>query len=1402
MKWCGWKPEPKRQEIKANRQEPIAQQQQLTQAIQHHKAGHLDKAEKIYKKILGEDSNHADALYYLGLMSHQTGKYDIAADFIRKALQSNPQNAVYYNTLGAALKAMRKFDDAVDCYKKSLEINPNYAEAYYNMGNALNVGGRKEEAVAAYRKVLEINPNNPEAYNNMGAALKDLDRFDEAIDCYKKALKIRPQYSESYNNMGAALKGQGKLDEALECYRKAIEISPNNAEAHYNMGNVLKNMGKLTDAIDCYKKAIEINPNNSEVYGNLGNALKDQGRLDEAMMSCKKALEINPNYAEARNSLGVVLNEQGKIEEAASYYRSAVAAKPDYPEAHNNIGNALKDQGRLGEAIDFYKKALQIRPDYYQAHSNLLFTYQYGDHRDFGSDYSPKWVFEQHRLWNETHAKPLITEILPHHNDSKSERRLRIGYVSPDFHRHSCAYFIMPLFRAHDKTKVEIFCYADMKTPDEITQELRSLADRWYPTMGKSHAEVAKQIREDRIDILVDLAGHSANDHLMIFARKPAPVQATWLGYPDTTGMDVMDYRFTDAEADPEGAERYFSEKLVRLPGGFLCYTPLSSTPDVSESPLSKSSEIIFASFNNSSKVTRNVISVWSQILKQIPNSYLVVKSKQLTDESTRKRYHEMFLQNGVSAERVKIMSRLSSRQEHLDLYSQVDIALDPFPYNGTTTTCEALWMGVPVLTLRGERHVGRVGTSILTRLGLTDLIAESEADYIAKAVQLAGNTNRLRELRTSLRGRMQSSLLCDAKAFAQSVEAAYCEMWARYLNPEKSKKNENFSVNYTPLRPPQGGISPASPFEGGKGDVSGTDTPLRPPQGGNEDVSNDAEAHYTKGNLLRDQGKTDEAIACYQKALEINPNYAEAYNNMGNMLRDQGRIREAIESYTKAIQINPRYVQAYNNMGIALEDQSRVEDAILCYREALKIAPDYEQAYSNLVPQLQQICDWREYKEFTHKFDELTDAALRSGKRAVEDPFTSLTRHDDPARNFAVAKSWIRDIVKPLAGLNMNFSFEQRKSKTKITLGYISKDFRNHPVAHLMLALFGLHSRDEFEVFCYSYGTDEDSEYRERIKQDADKFVDIHHLGYADVAKRIYADKVDILIDLMGFTGGSRLGIPALRPAPIQATYLGFPGTVGADFFDYIITDRIVTPESHSAYYMEKFVYMPDCFQINDNTQMISDKDWRNADAGLPEKGFVFCSFNQPYKIEPVMFEVWMSILRQVPDSVLWLSKSSETVQRNLRHAAQSSGIAPERVIFAEKLPSKADHLARQRLAGIALDTRIYNGHTTTSDALWSGVPVITLQGGHYASRASSSILNAVGLPELIARSLNEYEYLAVRLATHPADLQEIRLKLAKYRVTKPLFNTLRFVRNLEKAYSEMWKRFAKGDKPAHIEV
>ena len=562
------------------------------------------------------------------------------------------------------------------------------------------------------------------------------------------------------------------------------------------------------------------------------------------------------------------------------------------------------------------------------------------------------------------------------------------------------------------------------------------------------------------------------------------------------------------------------------------------------------------------------------------------------------------------------------------------------------------------------------------------------------------------------------------------------------------------------------------------------------------------AEAFNNMGTVYQGKGALRKAITCYKKALEFKPEYAEAFNNMGTVFQAQGELSNAFSCYRKALKIKQEYAEVYYNLGITLIEQGELLEAIFYYQRALDIKPDYAEAYSGLFYQLQQTCAWQKLEGMTAKLDDFTNAALEKGDRAPENPFASLAINTDPSCNYAVAKSWSLDIDKAMSGLKIHFPFDGRKSgKTKITIGYLSNDFRNHAMAHLTLSLYGLHNRDEFKIFCYSYGEDDSSYYRIRIRQDCDKFVDIRNLGHADAARTIYEDQVDILVDLKGYLRRGRLEISALRPAPIQVRYLGLAGTTGAHFFDYIITDRIVTPEEHSQYYTENFVYMPHCYQINDHTQRISDKDWNKSDFKLTDGNFIFCSFNQGYKIEPVMFNAWMDILRQVPESVLWLQRESEITENNLRLEAERRGVKPARLIFSEKL-LKDEHLGRLRLADLALDTRIVNGAITTSDALWAGAPVITLQGSHFASRMSSSILIAIGLPELITHTLEEYVSLAVDIAHNPDKLQMIRRKIMKNRLEGPLFDTPGFARNLEKAYKEMWEIFIAGQRPGQIEI
>jgi protein O-GlcNAc transferase len=477
--------------------------------------------------------------------------------------------------------------------------------------------------------------------------------------------------------------------------------------------------------------------------------------------------------------------------------------------------------------------------------------------------------------------------------------------------------------------------------------------------------------------------------------------------------------------------------------------------------------------------------------------------------------------------------------------------------------------------------------------------------------------------------------------------------------------------------------------------------------------------------------------------------------------------------------------------MGIFLMNSGKSEEALACYRRAMGINPDYAKACASLVSRLQQDCAWPELKLWGKKLDDLTKRSLNRRERPAETPFLSIARHADPALNFAVAKKWCPDGDRRISSRSKAFSFNNRLPRDRrISVGYLSNNFRNHPTAHLMFDLFELHNRDRFNVFCYSYGKNDGSSYRQRIERNCDRFVELNRLSHLEAAEKIFEDKVDILVDLAGHTEGNRMEICALRPAPLQIRYLGMAGTTGADFFDYIVTDPIVTPNEQAPFYSEKFIHMPNCYQINSHRQGLSDRSFDRTDSGLPPNGFVFCSFNTNYKLDPIMFDAWMRILKQVRGSVLWLLKGSEAVVRNLRKEAESSDVDPERLVFAHKV-SKDEHLKRLELADLALDTRIVNGAITTSDALWSGVPVLSLQGNHFASRMSSSILSAVGLHEMVATCLEQYEALAVRLAQCPRELVRIRKKLENNRNTKPLFDAPQFVRHLEEAYEKIMGKY-----------
>jgi protein O-GlcNAc transferase len=553
------------------------------------------------------------------------------------------------------------------------------------------------------------------------------------------------------------------------------------------------------------------------------------------------------------------------------------------------------------------------------------------------------------------------------------------------------------------------------------------------------------------------------------------------------------------------------------------------------------------------------------------------------------------------------------------------------------------------------------------------------------------------------------------------------------------------------------------------------------------------ADAFYNRGLTLQELKRLDEALASYDKGLALKPDHADSFNNRGNALRELKRLDEALASYDQALALEPDHANAYYNRGVALKEMKRLDDALASYDHALAANADHARAFDGAADCVIKLCDWGRRAQFaadlsTHVF----------GKKSIVSPFVLLGYSDDPGLKLQCAKNYIRDMV-PL--LPRPFWTGETWRNEKLRVAYLSADFHRHAIAYLTAGLFERHDRSRFEIVGVSYGVDDNSEIRKRLVSAFDQFYDVRRKSDEEVARLLHELRVDIAIDLQGYTQDSRPGVLAYRPAPIQANYLGFPGTLGAEFIDYIIADKTVAPFEQQRFYTEKIVQLPYCYQVNDSKRKIAERTPTRQEAGLPEKGFVFCCFNNNWKITPDLFSIWMRLLHAIEGSVLWLLSDNKGAEQNLRKEAQRRGIDPVRLIFAGLLPLD-EHLARHRLADLFLDTLPYNAHTTASDALWTGLPVVTRLGESFAGRVAASLLNAIGLPELVTYSIEDYEALALRLATDSSLLEGYRNRLATNRLAHPLFDTDRFRRQIEAAYMTMWETWQRGETPKSFSV
>jgi len=562
------------------------------------------------------------------------------------------------------------------------------------------------------------------------------------------------------------------------------------------------------------------------------------------------------------------------------------------------------------------------------------------------------------------------------------------------------------------------------------------------------------------------------------------------------------------------------------------------------------------------------------------------------------------------------------------------------------------------------------------------------------------------------------------------------------------------------------------------------------------------AMAHYNLALCLQRTGEHAKAADAFRQAIALAPDNALFWFHLAESVRQTQSIDRAIDCYRKAVILKPDWDIAHYNLAIALRLKERLWEAIQHMQRALQLNPDFDDARAYLFRLAQHACDWTRMAEAAEQLEILTRRQLAAGVKTSELPMVSIRRQADPQRNLAVAQSWSRQIARDAARLAAHPPFvHSRRAAGRLRIGYLSSDFKDHAVAHQIRGLLAAHNRQDFEIFGYVANADDGTPYRRLLCDACDQTRDIHALSHEGAARQINADGIDILVEMSGYSRESLLPIAALRPAPVQVSYLGFLGSTGADFIDYIIADAVVVPQAHTIHYSEKVVHLPHCYQANDDQQVISDRRFERRDFNLPADGFVYCCFNQPYKIDAELFHIWMNILKSVDNSVLWLIERSPLAKENLIRAAEKAAVDPSRLIFTGFIPL-ADNLARLRMADLALDTRLYNGGATTSNALWAGLPVLTLLGNHWVSRMTASALHAIGMPELIAPNLEAYSQMAVYLAREPDLLGRLRRTLDRLRTKAPLFDTRLFTGHLEAAYQAMWARYLDNREPVSFRV
>ncbi len=647
------------------------------------------------------------------------------------------------------------------------------AATHWALGMVLYRTGDLDAAINRFQEVTRLEPRKTQAWIMLGRIYLHQNELGQSEQCARKALEFDPRNEDAWLLLGENLSLARRLEESAEALEQVTLINPDNARAIVLMGNVLRRQNRLREAGEKYRKACSIAPVMIDAQMQLGLLLNRLGQSVEAEGIFSKLGVMYPGNAWLHNWLGNAYRQMSRLDESLNSYKVALQANPGSAEIYNNIANILKVLGRYDEAEQSYREALRIKPGFWQAHSNLVTLLNYIP------SMTGQQLLDDHRAWARQHTAG-ITSITSWQVTRDPRRPLRVAYLSPDLRKHPVGYFMLPIMQHHDSRQVISIGYADIPRPDEMTALLQESAGEWRFVREIDDSRLADMILSDRVDILVDLAGHTGNNRLGVFARRPAPIQITYLGYPATTGLDQIDYRMSDLTVDPEGSGKNYSEKLLRLPTGFCCYSPPEGVPAVGTLPADENGYITFGSLNISAKLNDSVLALWAEVLNKVPASKLLLFRDTLRG-SVRNRILSKMEEYGINSNRVSLKCELPPDGSHMSIYNDIDITLDTFPWNGHTTACESLWMGVPVVTLYGHISAGRMCASVLNQVNLPQLIAKTPDEFVRIASGLGSDVGLVRDMRASLRTRLKTSPLLDGAKFTSSLERQYRRIWAHW---------------------------------------------------------------------------------------------------------------------------------------------------------------------------------------------------------------------------------------------------------------------------------------------------------------------------------------------------------------------------------------------------------------------------------------------------------------------------------------------------------------------------------------------------------------------------------------------------------------------------------------------